>query len=191
MSGSKGKSVGGKRERLVVAAARLAYAQGFARTTLAHIAEEAEVPLGNVYYYFKTREDIVAAVLAWRKQQFAEAQERFAELGSAKERLTAFVDMTVGNAANVAQKGCPMGTLCAELLKVPGEPGEESGDLLTVPMAWMAEQFAEIGHADQADDLALQLQGGLQGASMMALSARDPEFLAKEGARLKGWIETL
>ncbi|WP_404402877.1 TetR/AcrR family transcriptional regulator [Pelagibacterium halotolerans] len=181
----------GKRERLVSAAVALAYRQGFARTTLADIAAESGVPLGNVYYYFKTREDIGAAVLDYRKDQFAQARERFAALPSPKERLKAFVDMTVGNADNVAQKGCPMGTLCAELLKMPDAFAEGAGALLTVPMAWMAEQFVELGYDSEASDLALKLQTGLQGASMMTLSARDPALLVREGERLKGWIEGL
>ena len=42
-----------KRERLISAADTLIHRQGFYRTTLAHIAEEAKVPLGNVYYYFQ------------------------------------------------------------------------------------------------------------------------------------------
>ena len=46
-----------KRERLVQAADKLIYEQTFHTTTLANIAKLAEVPLGNVYYYFKTKED--------------------------------------------------------------------------------------------------------------------------------------
>ena len=43
---------GNKRERLMAAACRLFYEQGVERTTLADIAAAADVPLGNVYYYF-------------------------------------------------------------------------------------------------------------------------------------------
>ena len=41
-----------KRSRLLSAAMGLAYQNGFGATSLADIAREAEVPLGNVYYYF-------------------------------------------------------------------------------------------------------------------------------------------
>ncbi|GGA45566.1 TetR/AcrR family transcriptional regulator [Pelagibacterium lentulum] len=180
-----------KRERLVSAAVALAYRQGFGLTTLADIAAESSVPLGNVYYYFKTREDIRAAILTYRKDQFAQARDRFGAIVSPKERLKAFVDMTVSNADNVAQKGCPMGTLCAELLKMTDAFSEGAGELLTVPMAWMKEQFIELGYEKEANDLALQLQAGLQGASMVTLSARDPSLLEREGERLKSWIEAL
>ena len=52
-----------KRERLVESAKSLFYEQGVSLTTLAEVAERAQVPLGNVYYYFKTKEQIVAAVV--------------------------------------------------------------------------------------------------------------------------------
>jgi hypothetical protein len=45
-----------KRSRLVSAAVGLAYQNGFGATSLADIAREAEVPVGNVFYY-KWRSD--------------------------------------------------------------------------------------------------------------------------------------
>src|SRR6266851_10371358 len=54
---------GGKRARLVASALDLLYRQGVARTTLADVAEAADVPIGNVYYYFKTKDALVEAVI--------------------------------------------------------------------------------------------------------------------------------
>ena len=45
-----------KRDRLIEAAKEKFYQQGVARTTLADIAQQAQVPLGNVYYHFRTKE---------------------------------------------------------------------------------------------------------------------------------------
>src|SRR5260221_11809906 len=53
-----------KRERLIEASKAAFYQQGVAPTTLADIAVRAEVPLGNVYYYFRTKDEILAAVIA-------------------------------------------------------------------------------------------------------------------------------
>src|SRR5690348_11217570 len=53
----------GKRERLVAAACQRIYEAGAEKTTLADIAAAAGVPLGNVYYYFKTKDAIVQAVI--------------------------------------------------------------------------------------------------------------------------------
>src|SRR6266852_8058083 len=52
-----------KRSRLVSAAVDLAYQNGFGATSLADIAREAEVPLGNVFYYFKTKDEIGEAIV--------------------------------------------------------------------------------------------------------------------------------
>lgn len=52
-----------KRKRLIDAAKQLIYQQGFNATTLADIGNEADVPLGNIYYYFKEKADIGAAIL--------------------------------------------------------------------------------------------------------------------------------
>src|SRR5690349_5250860 len=59
----------GKRERLVTAAGDLLHRQGVAATTLAHVAASADVPPGNVYYYFKTKDDLVRAVIEARSEQ--------------------------------------------------------------------------------------------------------------------------
>jgi TetR/AcrR family transcriptional repressor of nem operon len=54
----------GKRERLVAAAGRVLYENSVEKATLADIAAAADVPLGNVYYYyFKTKDALVTAVI--------------------------------------------------------------------------------------------------------------------------------
>jgi len=47
----------GKRDRLIAAAGETIYRQGVEATTIADIAEAADVPVGNVYYYFKTKDE--------------------------------------------------------------------------------------------------------------------------------------
>src|ERR687887_394281 len=67
----------GKRDRLVESATALFHEQGVQRTTLAEVAERAEVPLGNVYYYFKTKDELVGAVLAGYQEQAATLIDTF------------------------------------------------------------------------------------------------------------------
>jgi len=55
-----------KRTRLIETATKLAYGRGFRETSLADIAEAARVPVGNVYYYFKTKEELAEAVVERR-----------------------------------------------------------------------------------------------------------------------------
>ena len=58
----------GKRERLVAAAARVLHEQGVEKTTLADIAQAAEIPVGNVYYYFKTKDQLIEAAIGAHAQ---------------------------------------------------------------------------------------------------------------------------
>src|ERR1700756_2252903 len=71
-----------KRSRLVSAAVGLAYQNGFGATSLADIAREADVPLGNVYYYFKTKDDIGDAIVELRLAQLSAQRQRWNEAGS-------------------------------------------------------------------------------------------------------------
>ena len=54
----------GKRDRLVAGARELLHQQGVEATTIAEIARAADVPVGNVYYYFKTKDELVEAAIA-------------------------------------------------------------------------------------------------------------------------------
>ncbi len=71
------------RERLVTAGRQLIHNQGFGRTTLADIAEASGVPLGNVYYYFRNKEELLAAVADAHKDDF---RERAAQINNLRPR---------------------------------------------------------------------------------------------------------
>ena len=191
MADQRKRAARGKREQLVSAAVELAYRQGYRKTTLADLADESEVPLGNIYYYFKTRDDIGNAILDCRQGEFVAMRDRLSALDTPLARLKAFVEMTIANAPLVAQRGCPMGSLAAELLKDGGDLAARAKALMADPMDWMAEEFAAMGREADADDLALQLQSALQGASLLAQSFGDAQPLVREGRRLLLWLETL
>src|SRR5258707_2168114 len=105
-----GKPQPDKRSRLIQTAAKLAYRQGFRKTTLADIAEEAQVPLGNVYYYFKTKDDLAAAVVEHRLKELGKLQQSWEEMDSPKDRLCACLQATAENAKALPRGGWSVGT---------------------------------------------------------------------------------
>src|SRR6267142_5377921 len=115
-----GKPQPDKRTRLIETAMNLAYRNGFRETSLADIAEAAHVPVGNVYYYFKTKEELGEAVVERLLAQFREVLEEWDRLSSPKERLFAFVDNIRSNKDQLVLGGCPLGGLCLELHKEGG-----------------------------------------------------------------------
>ncbi|MFV2103026.1 TetR/AcrR family transcriptional regulator [Micromonospora sp. LOL_024] len=180
-----------KRSRLIEAAVRLVHEQGFARTTLADIAGAAGVPLGNVYYYFKTKDAIGDALVAEHAGHYATLRTRWEQAGDAQSRLTAFVQMTADNRAVLAGSGCPVGTLCAELHKAGGPLAERAGAIFAELLGWLARQFRTLGYDADAADLALHLLSALQGVSLIAHSLGDPGYIDRETSRLTGWIQSL
>jgi len=181
----------GKRERLVAAAAQLLHQQGIERTTLADIAKAADVPAGNVYYYFKTKDEVIAAVIEAHAQQ---VKTTLAFIGtrhrSPRARLKAFVREFTAQSEIVAQHGCPLGSLCSELGKRVRQPNLAEAELMRLPVEWAEQQFRSLGRRD-AHDLALELLAAYEGSALLANTLRDPDVLSRAARRLDRWIDTL
>jgi AcrR family transcriptional regulator len=181
----------GKRERLIAAAQQLLYQQGIERTTLADIAKAADVPAGNVYYYFKTKDEVIGAVIEAHVQQIKttlasiEARHR-----SPKSRLKAFVREFTAQSEIVAQFGCPLGSLCSELDKRVKEPGLPAAELMHLPIEWAEDQFRSLGRPD-ARDCAFDLLAAYEGSALLANTMHDPEVLSGAARRIDRWIDTL
>lgn len=181
----------GKRDRLIRAAMSLAYQHGFRQTSLADLAQEAKVPLGNVYYYFKTKEDIGEAIIATHRAQVALLQQQLDTMSSPGERLCAFVQMTFDNRKMLARSGCPIGTLCTELHKEGGALARQSAVLFTELLSYLEKQFQALDKKADAQGLAVHLLSALEGIAVIAHTLHDPEIVTLEAERLQGWIRGL
>jgi TetR/AcrR family transcriptional regulator, transcriptional repressor for nem operon len=185
------KAQADKRTRLINTAMKLGYRHGFRETSLADIAEAAHVPVGNVYYYFKTKEELGAAVVERRLEEFRAARAEWDRLSSPKERLFGFVESVHRNREQLARGGCPLGGLCAELHKEGGALAKKSAALFTEPMRWLEEQFRAVGHERDSRELAVHLFSAFQGMAAVAHGANDPAVVVTGVKRLKDWIGTL
>jgi TetR/AcrR family transcriptional regulator, transcriptional repressor for nem operon len=179
-----------KRERLVAGARRLMHEQGVEKTTLAEIAQASDVPAGNVYYSFKTKDELVAAAIAAHVRDIESALASLERHRTPKARLKAFVRMLMDQRELAARYGCPLGTLCSELDKRDDDLTRAGEELMRAPIAWAEEQFRAMGRRD-ARDLALALVASYQGISLLTNTFRDPELMAREGRRLERWIDSL
>jgi TetR/AcrR family transcriptional regulator, transcriptional repressor for nem operon len=180
----------GKRERLIGGALQALHAHGVESTSLADIANAADVPVGNIYYYFKTKDDLVQAVIAAHAD---EIKSRLAELEhhrTPKARLKAFVRMLTEQRELAARYGCPQGSLCSELDKRDDDVSRSCTQLMSLPIDWAEQQFRAMGRRD-ARELAVALIASYQGVSLLANTFRDPELMAREGRRLERWVDSL
>jgi AcrR family transcriptional regulator len=179
-----------KRERLVASATTLFHEQGVHRTTLAEVAERARVPVGNVYYYFKTKDELISAVLADYQRQAAALIESFERGRTPQARLKALVRNWSDMRDAVVNHGCPMGTLCAELDKLDGGLDRDAAEVIARIIDWSEGQFRLLGRRD-ARDLAVALFAGIQGAALLANTLRDPTLLTRQTRHLERWIDSL
>ena len=181
----------GKRERLVAAATQLLHQQGIERTTLAEIANAADVPAGNVYYYFKTKDEVIATVIEAHAQQVKTTLASIdAHHRSPKSRLKAFVREFSDQSELVAQHGCPLGSLCSEIGKRAGPSSFAEAELMRLLIEWAEEQFRSLDRRD-AHDLALDLVAAYEGNALLANTLHDPNVLSSAARRLNHWIDTL
>jgi TetR/AcrR family transcriptional regulator, transcriptional repressor for nem operon len=180
----------GKRDRLVESAKALIHEQGVHPTTLADIAERAGVPVGNVYYYFKTKDEIVAAVVDEHLQQVRALLARLDSRQTPRTRLKGLARNWADAAPAVAQSGCPLGSLCSELAKRADESPGASAEIFNVLLSWVEAQFRELGRRD-APDLALMLLSGVQGAALLSNTFGDPSVMTRQVRQLDRWIDSL
>ena len=180
-----------KRIRLIEAAKVLIHQKGFNQTTLADIAQEADVPLGTVYYYFKTKEAIGEAVI---QRLAAENNEFFSKLDAltdAKARLIALLEFSTEDLALTARYGCPVGGLCQELGKQGGPLADQGAKLLHDLLMWCETQFQSVGFADKSADHALNLVSNIQGIYLLTHTFKDPNLAMRQVKVLAEWLDKI
>ena len=180
-----------KRSRIVDTAAQLVYEQGFARTSLADIARESGVPLGNLYYYFKTKDAIGEALVEEMSAAHAALRAMWDAALEPRERIEAFVQAAIDGRETVARRGCSIGTLCVELHKEPGPLAERASALFDGFLKWLETQFRSLGKGAESRELAFHIVSALQGASLLANTFHDTHQMTRECTRLKEWIRSL
>jgi AcrR family transcriptional regulator len=190
MTDSGTRPTEGKRERLVAAARGAFHHQGVENTTLADIAAAADVPVGNVYYYFKTKDDLVEAAIDSQIREIEGLLRSLDELRTPQARLKALIARLGGEADLVARYGCPLGSLCSELDKRDDGVERTSARLLEIPITWLEQQFRAMRRRD-ARELAIALMSAYEGAALLSNTFRDPKIMTGECRRLERWIDSL
>jgi TetR/AcrR family transcriptional regulator, transcriptional repressor for nem operon len=180
----------GKRERLVASATELVYRQGVERPTLAEIAEAADVPPGNLYYYFKTKDELVDAVIESRASQVRDLLTSLNRRRTPAARLKALARNWLEFKDMVAAQGCPLGTLSVELNDHADGLDREAVRLFSPLIDWSADQFREMGCRD-AREHALTLISTVQGAALLSSTFNDSGILSAQVHRLERWIDSL
>jgi TetR/AcrR family transcriptional repressor of nem operon len=180
----------GTREHIVRAADELFYKQGFEHTSFADVAEAVGISRGNFYYHFKSKDEILAAVIGARIAERRQMLRQWeAEEDTPAGRIRCYINIVITNAADIEDYGCPVGTLSTELSKLGHGSLDGATAIFTLFRSWLGEQFAALGRAGDADELAMHVLAASQGIAVMSQAYQDREFTRREAARLCAWVD--
>jgi TetR/AcrR family transcriptional repressor of nem operon len=183
--GRKGEN---NRQRIVDAADKLFYHRGYNQTSFQDISDETGIPRGNFYYYFKTKDDILNAVIDSRLNELtswlAHCDKQAAE---PREKLLLFTNILDENKQDIINRGCPVGTLSSELAKDAPHLQNKSSQAFALFRDWVKEQFSAYGIAE-AENLAMDLLAKMQGVAILACAFKDEDFIARSHQDICDWI---
>lgn len=180
------------RDHIVEAADKLFYQQGYEQTSFADIAGAVQISRGNFYYHFKSKDEILDAVINVRLTNTRKLLAQWeAEGKHPAERIRCFIHILIANRAKIMRYGCPVGTLCAELAKMNHASQAEASKLFTLFRTWLRKQFVQLGRSVDADKLAMHLLARSQGVATLANAFHDEKFLRCEVRQMDDWLDAV
>ncbi|CTQ54407.1 Toluene efflux pump ttgABC operon repressor [Roseibium album] len=180
------------RRQIVDAADDLFYSGGFSQTSFADIAAAVKISRGNFYYHFKSKDEILDAVIGKRlddREKLLASWDQTAE--SPASRIECFIKIVIVNQAKIMAYGCPVGTLTAELTKLDHASKEKANKIMALFRDWLTRQFEELGCVDFADEHALHVLSWSQGVATLAQTFKDETFVQREVRQIVSWLNDI
>jgi TetR/AcrR family transcriptional repressor of nem operon len=179
------------RGHIVEAADQLFYHRGYEHTSFSDIADVVQISRGNFYYHFKTKDEILDAVISLRLANTERMLEQWEKDGEHPvDRIRSFIGILIANQAKIMRYGCPVGTLCAELVKLNHASQAEANKLFTLFRDWLRRQFTLLGREADADALAMHLLARSQGVATLASAFHDKKFIEQEVEQMCDWLSS-
>lgn len=177
------------RDQIIEAADQLFYQKGYEHTSFADIASAVKISRGNFYYHFKTKDEILDAVLGLRLANTRKMLGEWESEGeNPAERIRSFIHILIRNQEKIMEHGCPIGTLCSELAKLDHGSQGGANRLFTLFRTWLRRQFELLGREKDADDLAMHLLARSQGVATLMNAFHDKRFVEQEVGRMNAWV---
>lgn len=180
------------RDRLVNAAAGLFWRSGYDGTSLADIAAEAGIPIGNVYYYFRSKAALADAVASLME---SETRAALSGINTAhpgpEQRLAALIALFSSTNAARTECGCPIARASRDFRNDAPLGAERAGRILGRIGNWLAEQLQARLSPDEARGRASQWLMIWQGAITLAHAGSDQSVLDDAMADLNRQIAAI
>ncbi|WP_264210286.1 TetR/AcrR family transcriptional regulator [Leisingera thetidis] len=179
----------GTKDRISEAADQLFYERGFEAASFADIAAAVGISRGNFYYHFKTKDEILEAVIARRMAKTRAMLNGWeAEGADPAQRIICFIRILIVNQSQITLYGCPVGSLVTELGKLQHAAQAQAAALFTLFQDWLSQQFQALGCGARSDGLAMHLLARSQGVATLAQAFGDADFINREVALMQNWL---
>lgn len=176
---------------IIAAADDLFYRQGYEHTSFADIANVVKISRGNFYHHFKSKDEILDAVIEKRLADRKAMLERWEIEGATPEdRIRSFIGILIVNGKKIERYGCPIGTLTSELAKLNHAAQGDANKLFALFRTWLRQQFVALGREDDADTLAMHLLARSQGVATLSNAFQDKEFVRQEVEQMYDWLRS-
>lgn len=183
-----GRPPSDKRARLIDAAVIQFQQRGVASSSLADIAQAAEIAPGNVFYHFATKDALARAVIETWCARIEDFLAEFAEIADPWQRLRAFVASSDSRSADYTTFGCPLAALARDLSG--GMLAKEAARPLALQQRWLSDQFGLVGFDPaSAAGHANFLLAALQGSYALAVASGDASVITAASTHLRAWLD--
>ncbi len=149
------------------------------------------MPLGTVYYFFKTKEAIGQALVEHYLQNYRNACEQWNSYPDPKARLEAFLQLMLGDRERLSQSVALLGR-SAQNCTSRGMGCWQAKPARFSTNSWLGLRRSSRRLArERAAGLATHLLSAVEGAILLAQSFHTPEYLEREAEQLTQWIRSL
>lgn len=171
---------------------------GYGNTGLAEIARRAKARPGSLYYFFPTKEDLLAATLERRKQQLwpEVLQPIWDRIDDPIERVFGLMaQYRLMLVMTEFSHGCPIGNLAIELSESHPNTrkllAENFDNWLRAVAGCFREAAARLPNDVDPDELAVFVLTTMEGAVMLARTYRDLRAYDSAITHLRDYVDRL
>ncbi len=167
------------RDRILAAAAQIAAEAGYEGTTIMKITQRSGLPVSSVYWFFKDKDELLAAVVQWSYQAWVAAQPTWTPVLPDTpwvEGLTTNLQTSlrgIGSAPHFLRIG--------HMLTLQTRTTESAARTLFLDIRTRVEQTITDWYSDNLPPLVTQSRPGLAGAlARITMAATEGLFLAEQ-----------
>ena len=175
-----------KREALAAAAAELFWTKGFDATSIADIAARSGVPIGNVYYYYKSKGDLAQAVAEiFVSETQAMVDTISSETDEPRGRLRALIERLQRSLRSRVDHGCPISLCVRDFRREHASACDKAAESFTILIGFIARELGRTGiRPSQGLGMARGVIAEWQGGIALAHALGDAAILQESFRRM-------